>query len=171
MLEASHLLICFCFHYASSYFGHMFSSFLLLVGNFWQVSNRGPPGRRESTLPLDHSPPPTSSSQYFFKVAIPMGCILILFESKTHMFVISDVFALWRKRAATFQCSDVTPPSCRAEPASPWHLVRGLASWHPQLQLPCTPLQACDPWVYAVFEWELYSHGLFISHEATLNSS
>ena len=41
----------------------------------------------------------------------------------------------------------------------------------PQLQLPCTPPQTSDPWVYAVFQCERPSHGPFINHEATLNSS
>ena len=41
---------------------------------------------------------------------------------------LSGVRALQTNRAARFQCSGGTPPSCRSEPTSPWHLVR----WHPQ---------------------------------------
>ena len=36
------------------------------------------------------------------------------------LYKMSDVLALWQIGAATLQCLDVTPPSCRAEPAIPF---------------------------------------------------
>ena len=75
-----------------------------------------------------------------------MGWMLSIFVIVTHFHIISGVKALQTNKAATFYCLGGTPPSCRAEPVSPWHLVRAFARWHPQLQLPCTPPQTCDPW-------------------------
>ena len=49
-------------------------------------------------------------------------------------------------RASMFQWSDFTPLSCRAEQDSPWHLVRALARWQPQLQLPHSRPEICGPW-------------------------
>ena len=44
--------------------------------------------------------------------------------------------ALQTNKAATFQCSGSTPPSCRSDPASPCHLVRVFwPRWHTQPKL------------------------------------
>ena len=79
----------------------------------------------------------------FLNVGTLVGCILSLFVViYIHFHIIHAIKALSKNRVAAFKCSDGTPPSCRAEPASPWH---PLTRWHPQLLLPCTPPQYCDP--------------------------
>ena len=42
----------------------------------------------------------------------------------TFPYIISGMKALSASRAEMFYCLGGTPPSCRAEPASPWHPVR-----------------------------------------------
>ena len=68
-------------------------------------------------------------------------------------------------RAATFQYSDGIPPSC----IGIW-----LEFW-PDGTFNCNCfvllLRFVIFGVYAVLKWELHSHGSFISHEATWNSS
>ena len=52
----------------------------------------------------------------FLKVGTPLGCILNLFVS-SHIFpLLSNVLALWKTRATTFQSSGGTPPSCKMHP-------------------------------------------------------
>ena len=60
----------------------------------------------------------------FCYFTIPMEWILSLFISK-HIFPNIKWFAgIMTNKCCTFQWSGGTPPTCRNEPANPWHQVR-----------------------------------------------
>ena len=62
---------------------------------------------------------------------------------KTHIHIIKGCAGIITNKAATFQCSDGTPQSCRARPASPWNPVRAVGQMATSIAIALYFIHAC----------------------------
>ena len=111
----------------------------------------------------------------FFNVAIPKGWILSSFVSR-HIFPYNK----WCAGIMMNKSCNISMFRCHPsilQPRTGWtsQFLASIRAFWPDGTLNCNCLDILLRFVvlgvYAVFKWELHSHGPFINQEATLNSS